>query len=109
MVPMAACPMRMPLPTASQAPMPGFLRITSLTPLVMSTARSIMAPAAPMKILAMKILVRSRFWYPAYSSVSLSLITAPWIFSRWVNNMPSPQAVTVPSMLPSTATRLRRS
>ena len=62
MVPMAAWPMRTPLPTASHGRMPGFLRTTSQMPLVISTERSIIAPAAPMKMLAIKMRVRFRLW-----------------------------------------------
>ena len=60
MVPMAARPTRRPDKTASAGRISGFLEMTSYTAEVMSTARSIMAPEAPIKILAIKIEVRSR-------------------------------------------------
>ena len=43
---------------ASRAVMSGFFSTTSLTELVMSTARSMTAPEAPINMLAMKIRVR---------------------------------------------------
>ena len=56
--------------TASRAVMSGFFSTTSLTALVMSTARSMTAPEAPMKMLAMKIRVRFSWEYPEYSRLS---------------------------------------
>ena len=61
-VPMAALPTRSPDRMASGALISGFLPITSQTAEVMSTARSIMAPDAPINMLAIKIEVRSKSW-----------------------------------------------
>ena len=59
MVPIAAWPIRIPLPIASRALIPGFLRTTSVIPLVISTLRSIIAPEAPINMLAIKMRVKS--------------------------------------------------
>ena len=66
----AARPTVKPLMTASRAEMPGFFSTTSPTALVMSTARSMTAPEAPMKMLAMNIRVRLSWEYPEYSRLS---------------------------------------
>ena len=58
MVPMAARPTFIPERIASRLLMPGHFSTTSFTALVMSTARSMMAPEEPIKMLAMKICVR---------------------------------------------------
>ena len=58
MVPMAARPTFMPEAAASFHPRSGRFSTTSATAEVMSTDKSITAPEAPMKMEAMKILVR---------------------------------------------------
>ena len=62
MVPMAARPTFMPDRVASHQLRSGRFSTTSWTAEVMSTERSITAPAAPMKMDAIKIWVRFKYW-----------------------------------------------
>ena len=109
MVPIAARPTWIPDMIASFTPIWGFFSTTSLTAEVISTAISIMAPLAPIKILAMKICVRFRCSNPAYKRLSEYAITAPCILKASVKMMPRMHVVSTPSRTPAVAARKRLS